>query len=323
MAPTVSVVITTYNQAPYIAATIASVLDQTYRDFEIILVDDGSTDSTATKISPYRDRLAYIRQRNRGVPAARNVGISHASGRMIAFLDGDDLWEAEKLQKQMEAVDAQPRSGLVVTDGVEFAPDCILRTSLMNPSIVPLLAGRDFITLRCYEELIRGNLITSTSQVMVPRTVIDRVGLSDERFPISSDWDLYLRIAAVSDVTFLSQKLVRYRYLATSASGPRHLRQFRWGLDVTGILRKHVRLATRDMRPLVRIELARHTRAIAEEAYYYSLDTDRRWGRRYLFNVLLANPTSLSTSAYLLAMCAPRFLTRRFGRVMRRVLGWR
>src|SRR6266404_1995218 len=229
MSPSVSVVVTTYNQAPYIGATIASVLDQTYRDFEIVLVDDGSTDETSAAVSRYSDQLVYIRQRNRGVAAARNLGIRHAVGRMIAFLDGDDLWEPEKLTAQMEAAEVHPGTGLIVADGVEFSPEGILRKSLIGPSILPRLQGRSSITLHCYEELIRNNLICTTSQVMVPRSIIERVGLSDERFSVSSDWDLYLRIAAESGVTFLNQRLVRYRYLSTSASGPYHLRHFRWG----------------------------------------------------------------------------------------------
>ena len=323
MAPIISVVITTFNQAPYIGSTIASVLDQTHRDFEIILVDDGSTDSTDTEILPYRDRLVHIRQPNRGIPAARNAGIRRASGRLIAFLDGDDLWQPEKLQKQLEAAEAHPGSGLIVTDGVEFSSDGISRESLMDPMVVTLLQGRALVTLRCYNDLIRRNLITTTSQVMVPRAVLDRVGFSDERFPISSDWDLYLRIASTNDVTFINRKLVRNRYLLTSASGPRDVRRFRWGLDTPRILRKHVRLAARETRPLVKAELRRHTREIAEEAYYHGLGTDARWGRRYLFQLLLANPRAFSTWAYLLGLCAPRRLTRRFGRVVRQVLGGR
>ncbi len=319
--PTVSVVITTYNQVRYIAATIASVLAQTYGDLEIILVDDGSTDGTEAALAPYRGRLHYVRQRNRGVAAARNTGIRHARGRMLALLDGDDLWQPDKLQRQVEAADSRPGSGLIVTDGMEFGPDGMIRESLLNPSIVPLFEGADTLTLRCYERLIRQNLITTTSQVMVPRAGIDRVGLSDERFAVSSDWDLYLRIAAEFEVTFLKAKLVRYRYLPTSASGPRALRSFRWGLDEIRILRKHVRLASPAMRSVVRDELARRTRAIAEEAYYYSMGADRGWARRYLFNVVRGNPTSLPAAAYLVAACSPRALRNRFGRLLRRVVG--
>ncbi len=321
MAPTVSVVITTYNQAGYIAATVASVLDQTYRDMEIVLVDDGSTDGTEAVLGAYRSRLNYIRQRNRGVAAARNTGIRHARGQMLAFLDGDDLWQPEKIRRQLEVAEAHARSGLIVADGVEFGPDGVIRESLLNPSILPLFEGRDTLTLRCYKDLIRQNLITTTSQVMVPRPVIDRIGLSDERFAVSSDWDLYLRIAAEFEVTFSRADLVRYRYLPTSASGPRALRSFRWGLDEIRILRKHVRLATPDMRLVVKDELARRTRSIAEEAYYYSIGVDRGWARRYLFNVVLGNPTSVSAAAYLVAACTPRALTSRFGRLLRRVAG--
>ena len=152
MAPTVSVVITTYNQAPYIGATIASVLDQTYRDFEIVLVDDGSTDDTPRVITPYRSYLKYIRQSNRGVPAARNIGVRNATGRLVAFLDGDDLWEPEKLEHQVRAADANPRSGLIVTNGVEFAPASIIRESLVGPAILERLEGARFGD----PELLRG-----------------------------------------------------------------------------------------------------------------------------------------------------------------------
>lgn len=321
MAPTVSVVITTYNQVGYIAATIASVLAQTYRDLEVVLVDDGSTDGTEAAVGPYRSYLKYIRQPNRGVAAARNTGISRAKGRILAFLDGDDLWEPEKLWRQLEVAEAHAGSGLIVADGIEFGPDGVIRESLLNPSIVPLFYGGDTLTLRCYHELIRQNLITTTSQVMVPKSVIDRIGLSDERFAVSSDWDLYLRIAAEYDVTFLKARLVRYRYLPTSASGPRALRSFRWGLDEIRVLRKHVRLAAPESRAVVKNELARRTRSIAEEAYYYAMGANRSWARGYLFNVVRGNPTSLSAAAYLVAACTPRALTSRFGRLLRRVVG--
>jgi len=319
--PTVSVVITTYNQAPYIGATIASVLDQTYRDLEIIVVDDGSTDGSEAAVAPYQSRLHYIRQGNRGVAAARNTGIRHAKGRMLALLDGDDLWHPEKLQRQLDVADSRSGSGLIVTDGVEFGPDGIIRESLLNPSIVPLFGGSEILSMRCYENLIRQNLITTTSQVMVPRAVIDRVGLSDEHFPVSSDWDLYLRIAAEFEVTFLKRALVRYRYLPSSASGPRALRAFRWGLDEIRILRKHVRLAPPEVRSTVKHELARRTRAMAEEAYYHSSGADRSWARRYLFSVVRRNPTSLPAAAYLVAACSPRAFTSHFGRLLRRMVG--
>src|SRR5215470_2496542 len=323
MSATVSVVVTTYNQAPYIAASIRSVLAQTYRDFELIVVDDGSTDSTVAELSRYRGDLKYIGQRNRGVAASRNVGIRHTEGKLLAFLDGDDLWKPEKLCRQVEAIEAHPSSGLVVVDGREFGPGHTIRETLMNPWVAKQLDTEDRVTLRCYRELIGQNLITTMSQVMVPRLVFERIGLSDERFPVSSDWDLYLRIAACYEVTFLKENLVEYRYLPSSASGPRAFRFFRWGLDEIRILRKHVGLAAPEMQQTVKAELARRTAAIAEEAYYHALGRDRPWARRYLLRVLAANPGSRAAVAYLVASCTPGALSRRFGRLLRRVIGLR
>src|SRR5260370_40335748 len=101
-----------------------------------MLVDDGSTDGTEGALAPYRGRLHYVRQRNRGVAAARNTGIRHARGRMLALLDGDDLWQPDKLQRQGEAADSRPGPGLIVTGGEEVGPDGIMRESLLNPSVV-------------------------------------------------------------------------------------------------------------------------------------------------------------------------------------------
>src|SRR4029450_5225599 len=95
--PKVSVIIPTYNGAGFIGETIDSVLEQTYQDFELIVVDDGSTDETHKVLNSYGDKLKICSQANRGVTAARNAGIQAASGELIAFLDHDDLWEKEKL----------------------------------------------------------------------------------------------------------------------------------------------------------------------------------------------------------------------------------
>ena len=323
MAPHVSVVITTYNQARYIGAAVASALEQSYRDFEVIVVDDGSTDGTAAELNRYRSALRYVRQENRGIAASRNAGIRHATGRLLAFLDGDDVWHRDKLQRQVAAALAYPGSGLIASDGVEFADDEIVRESLLDPGIVGSFNGQDIVTLRCQREFITRNLIATTSQVMVPRTVIDRIGPSDERFPVASDWDLYLRISAAFDVTFLRSKLVKYRYLPGSASGPRSFRSFRWGLDELLVLREHKRRATPEIRRFVGEELARRTRRLAEEAYYHGAETSHGWARGYLFRVVARNPTSLAALVYLVGACTPRLLARKCGRLVRTMVGLR
>lgn len=117
----VSVVITTFNQAPYIRETVEAALQQMYPSREILVVDDGSTDETPAILAPYRDAITYIRQPNQGVAGARNTGVRHARGELVAFLDGDDLWDAEKLEVQVAAADLEPRAGLIAVDGIEFS----------------------------------------------------------------------------------------------------------------------------------------------------------------------------------------------------------
>ena len=116
MTPVVSVVIPTYNRADLVVQAVESVLDQTYRNFELIVVDDGSPDATEARLAPYRDRLVYSRQPNRGVNAARNFGISMARGRYIALLDDDDLWLPSKLDEQVRVLDRHPDAGFVFSD---------------------------------------------------------------------------------------------------------------------------------------------------------------------------------------------------------------
>jgi glycosyltransferase involved in cell wall biosynthesis len=317
MPPPVSVIVTTYNHERYIAAAIQSVLDQTYRDYELIVVEDGSTDSTADQLLAFSDRIHLVRQKNQGVAASRNAGIRCARGQLLAFLDGDDLWEAEKLAHQVAAARSRPRSGLIVVGGVQFSGDMILHESLFPPQVAALLRGCDSVTLSCYERLLHDNLIFTTSQVLVPRAVLDRVGLSDARFPIASDWDLYLRIAASYDITFLQKSLVRWRYLQTSASGPEQLRGFRWARDHIAILKKHRRSALPQYRPLVEAVLTEKLAEAADRTYWYGRQSDAAWARRHLLTLLRQNPSSPTVAALLFALCLPRPVVHVVGRILR------
>ena len=106
--PTISIIVPAYNVGPYIAETLDSALAQTRRDFEVIVVNDGSTDDTEARIAPYRDRIVYLRHENRGVMATRNAGLGAARGAYIALLDGDDLWEPRFLEVLAGMLDADP-----------------------------------------------------------------------------------------------------------------------------------------------------------------------------------------------------------------------
>lgn len=113
--PLVSCIVPVYNGERFLAETLASIFAQTYKPIELILIDDGSTDGTRAVVEPYRDRLQYIRQDQAGVAAATNHGIRTAQGEFISFLDADDLWLADKTEKQMNLLAAMPHAGASVT----------------------------------------------------------------------------------------------------------------------------------------------------------------------------------------------------------------
>ena len=310
MPPLVSVVVTTYNQASYIETALASVFAQTYPAHQIVVVDDGSTDETPDLLAPYRERVLYWRQSNQGVAAARNAGIERATGELIAFLDGDDVWEPSKLELQVEAARRHPESGAIVTDGIHFDGDTILRSSLIGSQFISALHGPEPMALSCYRELLLGNLIATTSQVMIPRRVFDVVGVSDTRFALASDWDLYLRIAARYLFTFVPQKLIRWRYHASSASGPREVRALRWTRDNIAVLKVHRPLVLMEDLPVLQQSLRANIRDAAQMAYYHGRRSDRRLALRYLVRLLRDNPLSAAVALYLLALTIPAPLVR-------------
>jgi glycosyltransferase involved in cell wall biosynthesis len=128
----VSVIIPTYNRASLVVETLQSALDQTYRDFEIIVIDDGSTDDTRERLEPYRDRISYFKQENKGVNAARNYGLSHASGEYIALLDSDDLWKPWLLDLFVGVLDRNPDVGFVYSDFSVLKPEGSLKHNMLK-----------------------------------------------------------------------------------------------------------------------------------------------------------------------------------------------
>ncbi len=316
--PLVSIVITTFNQAPYVVAALESVFSQTFERYEVIVVDDGSTDYTPRVLEPFEPRITYVRQANQGIAAARNTGVSHAKGELVAFLDGDDLWEPAKLACQVEAALAHPKSGLIASDGVQFDDTGLIDESLIGPSVRVLMnPGLGIATIQAFQHLLMGNFIATVSQVMIPRAVLESIGPSDPSFALVSDWDLYLRISRRYPVSLLSRKLVRWRYLTTSASGPEALRRLRWGLEGVSLLDKHVRLASSDLRPLLRRWRRIHAFRTAQTAYFYGLEKDRHAAVEVLRHLLVKPYIAVPSVSFLFALYTPRIITARLGPVLR------
>jgi GT2 family glycosyltransferase len=319
--PKVSVVITTYNQAPYIGLALETVFAQTLQPDEVVVVDDGSTDETAERIAPFRDRIVYLRQSNQGVAHARNSGIRRARGDLLAFLDGDDLWEPEKLALQVAAASEHSNSGLIAVDGVQFAAAGIMRESMFPTPIAGLFnGGAESVSLDASQYFLRENVIWTTSQVMIPARVLDTVGLSDPQLALVSDWDLYLRIAERYPVTFVPRRLMRWRYHEASASGPAILRELRWGEEGLRMLAKHVQEVSGDRRRIVRAALRSQVFMLTQAAYYRAEAGQRELGLRYLWRFLPWSRVSAAPVAFLLAAYSPAWLKRWLARVARTAL---
>jgi glycosyltransferase involved in cell wall biosynthesis len=317
--PSVSVVVTTYNQAGYIEQAVESVLAQTYAPHEVIVVDDGSTDDTSLRIASYTDRVSYIRQRNRGVAGSRNTGICEARGELIAFLDGDDIWDPEKLALQVGLARTYPNSGLLVVDGVEFDESGITRMSLLSGDDWEGIPENEIVTGNYHRRLLERQFISTTSQVMVPARVFDAVGLSNGKFPRANDWDLYIRIAARFDVTILKKPLMRWRYLHTSASGPRSMRELSYLPEEVAILRNHLRQTHGDDRAFFRRIIEARVAEGAEELYYFGLRADKTFATRLLLKLLAMRSNSRTVIAFLAGLWSPPWITRKLSRAARKI----
>jgi len=305
---TVSVVVTAYNHERFIGETIRSLLAQTYPPSEVIVVNDGSTDGTAAAVRAFGDRVRLIDQANAGVAGARNAGVRAASGELVAFIDGDDLWDAHKLAIQVEAFNQFPNTGLIVADVDHFSDAEVLWSGQLHMKFFATGETR-FHLLQAYERLVAGNFINTTSQVMAPRRVLEEIGLSDAQFPLASDYDLYLRIAERYPIVLVDRVLAHWRYVRTSASGPMHSRRFRWDADMFGVLRKHQRGSDTQRRRLIASALRRRVADTARFAYYHGADGQRRWATSYLAD-LAVRYRSASAAAYLAALWSPAFVRR-------------
>lgn len=208
--PKVSVVIPVYNSAKYIEETLDSVLSQTYTDFEVIVVDDGSKDKTPSIVKQYQvkypEKIRLIQKENGGPASARNAGIKVAWGEFIAFNDSDDLWLPLKLEKQMEHFNSDPQVGLVYSKYTSFRDDKELRTK-------PEKGYSGWI----FTKLLSKSIIQA-STMMVKRECLDAVGLFDESFSLADEYDMSLRIAKKFQCHFVDKELTRYRIHDTNAS---------------------------------------------------------------------------------------------------------
>jgi glycosyltransferase involved in cell wall biosynthesis len=197
MSPLISVIIPTYNRALWVVEAVDSVLAQSFRDLELIVVDDGSTDETVAKLAPYRDRLRYAFQARAGVSAARNRGLDLARGEWVAFLDSDDLWLPVKLEAQVDFFKRNPEAEICQTEEIWIRNGRRVnpRQRHRKPS------GRIF-------EPSLALCLVSPSAVMLKKTLFDQIGRFDPQLPACEDYDLWLRISCRKPVYLIDEALV-------------------------------------------------------------------------------------------------------------------
>ena len=212
----VSVIIPTYNRASFLPLAISSVLAQTYEDFELIVVDDGSTDHTfsVTKTFLKDKRVRYFYQENQGQSLARNHALAQSCGELIAFLDSDDVWHPDKLEKQLKAFDANPEADIVHGD------EALIDERGEVISLKNMKRHSGFIT----PQLLTDNSVIITT-ALVRRRCFDEMGGFDETERLAEDYELWLRFSVKYRFYYLPGIVALYRVMENQISAEK-LRRF-------------------------------------------------------------------------------------------------
>jgi len=216
--PKVSIIVAVYNYGKYIKDALQSIISQSFTDYEVIVIDDGSTDDTATVVQgwmiPFEGKLKYFYQKNQGVAAARNHGILRANGEFIAFLDADDAWFWHTLHTLVSYMELKPDCGVVYAN-VQFYDitlEKVLGCRFYPQSPLVPYSGK------CFDKLfVHGNFI-HTSATLVRRSVFEKVGLYDHRFKCGEDLDMWIRVSAIFEIKYINEVLAKIRDHAVGLS---------------------------------------------------------------------------------------------------------
>jgi glycosyltransferase involved in cell wall biosynthesis len=197
LVPTVSVIIPVYNRSTLIARAVNSVLAQDFKDYEIIVIDDGSTDETPKILSTYKDKIKIITQKNRGVSAARNTGVSISLGKYLAFLDSDDMWLPEKLSTQINYFKSNPNTLICQTEEIWIRNGIRVNPKKKHKK----QSGMIFISSLHL-------CLVSPSAVMLKKELFNIFEGFDESLPACEDYDLWLRISCRYPIKLVNKSCV-------------------------------------------------------------------------------------------------------------------
>ena len=300
--PRVSIIIPTYNCARYIGRALDSVCAQTYKDYEILLVDDGSTDDTKDVSMQYGRKVTYLYQQNRGVSAARNHAILKANGELFAYLDADDMWYPEKLERQVAFLDVHQECGMVHSEmSIINEQDEILHLRFYEETKRSVPQGH------CVQQLLmRCHIQTLT--VLERRSSFDLVGGFDERLPIAQDYLHWIMIAAEGQALgYLAEPLGKYRWRTGSLIGnhPRLLEDY---VRICDILLHEKPIAARHGEECADILRARSYKVQRELACLDRIEGRNESARRRLASLIKKRPSQVELYVDLLKAYLPASL---------------
>lgn len=272
-APMVSVILPTYNRSAILGKSIKSVLDQTFQDFELIIVDDGSNDNTADVVKKFEDkRIKYIKkQTNKGAASAMNTGIRTSKGYFVSIQNSDDIWLPEKLETEIKAFQkAGPRVGVVYVGAYRIFNG----KKFYVPS--PRVKKKEG---KIHNQILKGNFVNGLS--LIKKDCLEKVGLYDDSLPGLEDWELYIRLSKYYDFKFVDRPLIMAKFSPDSLSIVPSI-----SIDSTKmILKKHFK------------EFNRNKKALSMNygllGYWSFLDGEIKIGRKYYKKAIKLQPFKL------------------------------
>jgi glycosyltransferase involved in cell wall biosynthesis len=283
--PKISVVIPAYNAEKTILETIQSVQQQTFNDFELIVINDGSKDETIKKLNTIKDeRLKIFSYENGGLPTARNRGISHATGEFISFIDADDLWTPDKLELQLAALEKHPETGVAYSWTI-----CMIET---EKSVSFVKSASIFFEGNVYNKLLLENFIGSGSNILVRRQAIESTGEFEPTLKSCEDWDFYLRLATSWPFVVIPKNQIIYRKAPGSMTSKAKVME----KEALRVIKKAYQTAPLELQYLKNQSLANLYRYCADLYLTYSTDiSEVRQAQRKLWLAIQLNPKILLT----------------------------
>ncbi|MDD5638815.1 MAG: glycosyltransferase [Candidatus Pacebacteria bacterium] len=270
----ISVIIPTYNRAHLLSRAIDSVLSQTFQDFELIIVDDGSTDNTKEIVEEYQkkdERIKYLWEENSGGPAKpKNTGIKNSQGEFIAFLDSDDEWLPEKLEKQLKLFENSNNLGFVSCNALIIDENNNIKGEYQSPR------NKSFINL------LDGNKISNCG-VIVKKNIFEELGIFDENLKFGEDWEMWLRIAKKYNFDSVYESLIKCYLHQNNIT--KTIENFKQIEDFKYILEKY----KDDFKKYPKVK----SRPLRNIGTFYILDNNSKMARKYFEKAIKVSPLSL------------------------------